>query len=339
MKRILLIRFGSIGDVVLTTPTIRAVRNALPDAYIAMLVGDRSADIVSANPHLNEVIVFKREEKVFSETRRATAILREQKFDISIDMQRKFRSSLMAYLSGAELRIGYHRPGGFLCSYKIPVSRDKHTVDRNLDLLKPLGISKVSREPEMFFSDADRNYAEDIFQSNGLISESPIIGIFPGAGWLPKCWPSERFAAIADLAAENFDARTVLFAGPGEEHFVDSVAQKMESPAVKLKDRVTLCQLAAMIQKCDLFLGNDTGPMHISVAVGVPTIGLFGPGDHIGFHPLGEKSAMIRGKVPCQPCKRLSKCRDNICMQSIAIDEVWNAVNEILEVNNVSGCC
>ena len=120
MKRILLIRFGSIGDVVLTTPAIRAVRKAFPDAHIAMLVGTRSADVVSANPHLNEVIAFRREEKRFSETRRVAAILREQGFDISIDMQKKLRSSLLAHRSGAEIRIGYHRPKGFLCTIKIP---------------------------------------------------------------------------------------------------------------------------------------------------------------------------------------------------------------------------
>ena len=116
MERILLIRFGSIGDVVLTTPAIRAVRRAFPDGYIAMLVGHRSADVISANPHLDEVIVFRREVKIFSETRRAAAMLREQDFDISVDMQRKFRSSLLAYRSGAKLRIGYHRPMGLLCT-------------------------------------------------------------------------------------------------------------------------------------------------------------------------------------------------------------------------------
>ncbi len=330
MKRILLIRFGSIGDVVLTTPAIRAVRGAFPDAYIAMLVGDRSADVISANPHLDEVIIFRREVKVFSETRRAAAMLRERNFDISVDMQRKFRSSLLAYRSRARLRVGYHRPGGFLCTVKLPRS-DRHIVDQNLDLLKPLGISEADREPEIFLSDEDRDYANGVFQSQGLTEKSPIIGMFPGAGSPSKCWPVERFAAIGNLAAEEFNAQLMIFGGPGEADIVDNVAQNMKTHAVLMKDIITLRQLGAMIEKCDLFLSNDTGPMHISVAVKTTTIGLFGPGDHVRFHPIGKKHALIRGDVPCGPCKQFTgKCKDSICMEAITVDEVWKSVAQRL---------
>lgn len=331
MERILLIRFGSIGDVVLTTPTIRAVRRAFPEAYIAMLVGDRAADVVLSNPHLNEAIVFRREVKTLSETRRAAAVLRERDFHISIDMQRKFRSSLLAYRSGAKLRIGYHRPGGFLCTVKIPAVADKHIVEQNLSLLKPLGIEDANLDPEMFPLDEERDYASGVFQSQGLTQDSPIIGFFPGAGWPSKCWPAKRFAAIGDLAVEELNAQVIIFSGPGEADIVDNVARQMKASAVLMKDEITLPQLAAMIEKCDLFLSNDTGPMHISVAVKTTTIGLFGPGDHVRFYPIGEKHALIRGNVPCGPCRQFTgKCKDNICMKAIPVDEVWKAVAQRL---------
>ena len=335
MVRILLIRFGSLGDVVLTTPAIRAVRSALSDAYIAMLVGDRSADVISANPHLDETIVFRRDIKGLSEIRRVAALLRERDFDVSIDMQRKFRSSLLAYLSGAALRIGYHRPRGFLCNAKVRDRENKHAVDQNLDLLRPLGIgnhTEADREPEMFLSQEDRDYADRMFQSRGLASRSPIIGIFPGAGWRHRCWPAERFAAIGDLAAEKSNARVVIFGGPGEADIVDDVAQKMRTCAVLMKGRMTLRELGAMIEKCDVFLSNDTGPMHISTAVKTTTIALFGPGNHVKFQPIGEKHALIRKDVPCSPCKQFThKCKDNICMKLITVDEVWEAVRKRLE--------
>jgi len=332
MKRILLIRFGSLGDVVLTTPAIRAVREAFPDAYIAMLVGERSADIVSENPRLDEVISFRRDAKGFSEMRRVAATLKERNFDVSVDMQRKFRSSLLAYLSGAELRIGYHQPGGFLCNVKIPDNENKHAVDRNLALLRPLGIEAGLREPEMFLSHADQQYASRVFEAQGLNSKSPIVGMFPGAGWRHRCWPTERFAAIGDLAAEKYHAGVVIFGGPGEEDIVDNVTGNMSAPAVAIKDRMTLRQLGAMIKNCDLFLSNDTGPMHISVAVGTATIALFGPGNHIKFQPIGEKHALIRKDVPCSPCKQFTdKCKDNICMKLITVDEVWEKVNKHLK--------
>jgi heptosyltransferase-2 len=332
MKRILLIRFGSLGDVVLTTPAIRAIREAFPDAYIAMLVGDRSVDIVSENSRLDEVISFRRDAKGISELRRVATVLKERNFDVSVDMQRKFRSSLLAYLSGAELRIGYHRPGGLLCTVRIPDNENKHAVDRNLGLLKPLGIEAGLREPEMFLSHADQDYAHSVFQKWGLASMSPIIGMFPGAGWRHRCWPAERFAAIGDLAAEEYGSGVVIFGGPGEDDIVDDVAGKMSAPAVVIKDRMTLRQLGAMIKKCDLFLSNDTGPMHISVAVGTPTIGLFGPGNHIKFQPIGDKHTLVRKDVPCSPCKQFTdKCKDNICMKLITVDEVWEEVNKRLE--------
>ena len=246
-------------------------------------------------------------------------------------MQRKLRSSLLAYSCRARLRIGYHHPGGLLCNIKIPDTENKHAVDRNLDLLKPLGIIEADRKPEMFLSNEDRKYADRVFEARGLASRSPIVGIFPGAGWHHRCWPEENFAAIGDLAAEERGAEVAIFGGPGEAQIVDNVAHRMRASATVMKDRMTLRQLGAMIEKCDLFLSNDTGPMHISVAVGTTTIGLFGPGNHIKFQPIGEKHALIRKDVECSPCKQFTdRCKDNICMKLITVDEVWEATRNRL---------
>lgn len=331
MERILLIRFGSLGDVVLTTPAIRALRNTFPDSYIAMLVGDRYADIVSADPRLDDVIPFCREKKSPGEMQRVLSLLKEKEFNISIDLQRKFRSSLMAYLSGAMVRIGYHQPKGLLCSVKMPDKGNKHAVDRNLELLKPLGITEADRHLKMILSDEDRKYADDYFEANGLSGKTMVIGLFPGAAWRPRCWPAERFAAIGDLASENYNAGIIIFGGPGEEDIVDNVAQKMRNLAILMKDGVRIRQLGAMIQKCHLFISNDTGPMHISVAVDTPTIGLFGPGNYIKFQPIGQKHTIVRHDLPCNPCKQFTnKCKDNICMKMITVDEVWEKARNIL---------
>jgi heptosyltransferase-2 len=331
MKRILLIRFGSLGDVVLTTPVIRAVRTAFPDAYIAMLAGERSAGIISADPRLDEIIVFRRKTKNPSELWRVAGSLRERDFDISIDMQRKFRSSLLAYLSGAKFRVGYHNPRGLLCTVRMPDKGNESVVDQNLALLKPLGITEADRKPEVILSTEDQEYANRMFEERGLASRSPIIGLFPGAGGRSKRWPAERFAAIGDMAIEKYGAGVVIFGGPGEADIVDTVAQSMKTSPVLMKDNMTLLQLGAMIEKCDLFLSNDTGPMHISVAVNTTTIGLFGPGNHVKFRPIGEKHALIRHDVPCSPCKQsANRCKDNICMKMITVDEVWEAIHKRL---------
>ncbi len=337
IKKILLIRFGSLGDVVLTLPVISTVRRSFPDAYIAMLVGEKSADIVSADDRLDEVIVIQREKKGLkglSETFRIEKFIREKHFDVSIDMQRKFRSSLIAYSAGVKYRIGYHQPFGFLCNYKVPDRENKHSVERNLDLLIPLGIKDYDCIPEMVLSKEDKDFADNYWQLHNL-SDSIVFGIFPGAGWRPRCWMPERFAEICDRASAKYNTKTIIFSGPDESDIANNVAQNMKTKPIIMNDKVTLRQLGAMIEKCDLMLSNDTGPMHISVAVDTPTIALFGPGNYKKFQPIGERHSMVRKDVPCSPCKQFTnKCKDNICMKLITVDDVWRVVDQHL--GNVS---
>jgi len=335
MEKILLIRFGSLGDVVLTLPVVEAVRRSFPNAYIAMLVSDKCANIVSADPRFNEIITFRRSAKGkegLAEMHRIIYLLRERKFDVSIDMQRKFRSAYLAYKGKIETRIGYHQPFGFLCNIKIPDKVNKHSVDRNLDLIKPLGIDSAERVPKIYLSDEDRDFAKNIFDSYGITSNDKVLGIFPGAGWRPRCWLPERFAKIADLAMNIENAKVIVFCGPDESDIVDEVVKNMDNKPFVMKEKVTQRQLASMIEKVDVMLSNDTGPMHISVGVGTTTVALFGPGNHIKFQPIGEKHAIIRKDVPCSPCKQFTnKCKDNICMKSITVDEVWEVVQQRLK--------
>ncbi|MGQ9608579.1 MAG: lipopolysaccharide heptosyltransferase II [bacterium] len=333
IEKILLIRFGSLGDVVLTLPVIEAVRRSFPKAYIAMLVGEKSADIVSADDRLDEIIVFQREKKGLqglSETFRIENLIRKKHFDVSVDMQRKFRSSLIAYDAGIKYRIGYHQPYGLLCNYRIPDKENKHSIDRNLDLLQPFGIKDFERIPKMILSKEDRDFANRYFNLKNL-SNSVVFGIFPGAGWRPRCWMPERFAEICDRANAKYNTKTIIFGGPNESDIVNNVAQNMNTESIIMNDKVTLRQLAAMIEKCNLMLSNDTGPMHISVAVNTPTIALFGPGNYKKFQPIGEKHSMIRKNVPCSPCKQFTnRCKDNICMKLITVDDVWEVVDQRL---------
>jgi len=371
-NRILLIRLSSLGDIVLTSPAIRAVRQHFPQAYIAMLVGKQSADVVSENPHLNEIISYNRKAEKKNtwftsaksnavrrsrpsgstsgrrplsfarlrlsvnssseEMRRIIHQLRQREFDLTIDFQRKFRPSLLAYLSSAKCRVGYHQPLGILCSIRVPDKVKKHAIDRNLDLLRAIGIHTDDRELELFVSDQDRKYVEQFLTNEGISEERPKIGLFPGAGWKPRQWMPQRFAVVGDLAAERLGAEVLIFGGPNEAELVAEVAGYMKSNPITLTGNLKIRQLAAFIGKCDVFVTNDTGPMHISVAMKTPTIALFGPGNHKKFQPIGEAHTTIRHPVPCSPCKQFTdKCKDNICMKKISVDEVWEAIKEKLK--------
>lgn len=328
--RILLIRLSSLGDVVLTTPVIRAVRSHFPDAYIAMLVAKQSADVLQENPHLDEIITFDRlaKNKDTGEMFRIAHILRERKFTLTIDLQRKFRTELLMYLSGAAERVGKGR----LCTVRVSEQGNKHATAHYFDLLHAARIPAEDQRLELFLSESERLDAAQRFGTAGTNDGQLKVGFFPGAGWKLREWMPERFAAIGDRLVQRFNADVLIFGGQQETELVQSVVNLMNAPAIPFAGNLQIRQLAACIEKCDLFLTNDTGPMHIAAAVGTPTVSLFGPGNHIRFQPLGKQHQMIRHNVPCSPCKQFTdKCKDNICMKGINVDEVWQSVSRALE--------
>ena len=330
MEKILLIRLSSLGDIVLTTPAIRAVRAYFPNAYIAMLVAKQSADVLRQNPHLNEIIQFNRfaNDKDTGEMLRIIRILRQRKFVLTFDFQRKFRTELLMYFSGASERVGK----GKLCTIRVPEQENKHATERYFDLLHAAGIPAENRQLEMFLSKTERADACYAFEEAGVSEMQLKVGLFPGAGWKLREWMPERFASIGDRLVQHFNAQVIVFGGPKETELVNTVTSLMNAPAIPFAGTLQIRQLAASIEKCDLFLTNDTGPMHIAAAVGTPTVALFGPGNHIRFQPLGDSHTTIRHDVPCNPCKQFTeKCKDNICMKKITVDEVWDSIYQILD--------
>ena len=328
-EKILLIRLSSLGDIVLTTPAIRAVRAHFPDADIAMLVAKQSAEILRENPHLNEIITFDRlaKDKDTGEMLRSIRLLRERKFTLAIDLQRKFRTEMLMYFSGAAKRIGKGR----FCTVRVPERGNKHATAHYFDLLHAAGIPAEDQNLELFLSESERLDAAQRFDTAGVNAGELKVGFFPGAGWKLREWMPERFAAIGDKLVAHFNAKVLIFGGPKEVELVQAVANLMNAHAIPFAGNLQVRQLAACLEKCDLFLTNDTGPMHIAAAVGTPTVSLFGPGNHIRFQPLGELHQTIRHAVPCSPCKQFTdKCKDNICMKGIGVDEVWQSVSHAL---------
>lgn len=329
-EKILLIRLSSLGDVVLTTPAIRAVRTHFPEAYIAMLVAKQSADVLRENPHLNEIITFDRlaKDKDTGEMLRVIRHLRERKLTVAIDLQRKFRTELLMYFSGATERVGKGR----LCTVRVQEQGNKHATAHYFDLLHAVGIPASDQRLELFLAESERIDAASRLDTAGVSETALKVGLFPGAGWKLREWMPERFAAIGDRLVAQFNANVLVFGGQKETELVQTVVDLMDAPAIPFAGNLQIRQLAAYIQQCDLFLTNDTGPMHIAAAVGTPTVSLFGPGNHIRFQPLGTMHQTIRHAVPCSPCKQFTdKCKDNICMKGIAVDAVWQSISHALQ--------
>lgn len=328
-QKILLIRLSSLGDIVLTTPAIRAVRSHFPDAYVAMLVGKQSADVLRENPYLDEIITFDRfaKDKDTGEMLRTIRVLRERKFSLAIDLQRKIRTALLMYSSGAAERVGK----GILCNVPVLEQGNKHATAHYFDLLHAVGIPAVDQRLEMFLSESERTDASQRLAAAGVTQTDLKVGIFPGAGWKLREWMPDRFADIGNKLVRHFNAEVLIFGGQKEAKLVHTVANLMDARAVPFAGNLQVRELAACLEKCDLFLTNDTGPMHIAAAVGTPTVSLFGPGNHTRFQPLGALHQTIRHDVPCNPCKQFTdKCQDNICMKKITVDEVWQSISDAL---------
>ena len=327
---ILLIRLSSLGDIVLTTPAIRAVRANFPNAYIAMLVAKQSADVLLENPNLDEIITFDRlaKDKDTGEMWRIVRLLRERKFTLAIDLQRKFRTEMLMYLSGATERVGK----GWLCTTRVLEQGNKHATAHYFDLLHAAGIPAEDPELELFLAESERRDVVQKLKTAGVVDARLKVGLFPGAGWKLREWMPERFAAIGDRLVQYFDADVLIFGGQKESELVHTVANLMHTRPIPFAGNLQIRQLAACIEQCNLFVTNDTGPMHIAAAVGTPTVSLFGPGNHIRFQPLGALHQTIRHAVPCSPCKQFTdKCKDNICMKGIGVDEVWHSISRVLE--------
>lgn len=313
--RLLLIRLSSLGDVILCTPVVKALRRSFPSASISMVVNTKFADLFKWDPDLNEVIPLK------------PASLRQivGRADVAIDLHNRLKTAFIALLSGARKRIGYE--GQLSPLYTDPVSDEGgHIVERHVSLLRPLGIDPKPIPPvEVCVPERFKRWAWGELGKRGVPGEGIRIGLFPGAGWPSKMWGEGRFAEVGRRAVDQLGAHILVFGGPSERGLAERVASLIGRRAHPFEG-LNLIELAALISTCHLFVSNDTGPMHLAAAVGVPTLGLFGPGDPARFSPWAPGCHAIKGDAPCSPCRLFKSCDGRRCMGSISVEEVWRWV-------------
>jgi heptosyltransferase III len=340
-KRILISRLRFIGDIVLTTPVLRAVRAAYPDAFIAYL-GDRNAvTLLEQNPCVDEIIGYDFSRASILEQARVAFVLRGKHFDLAIDLFGNPRSALLTYLSGAAVRVGPDRKGrGRLYTVRVrDDGRPKTAIAFHNQYASAVGIQPVTQSTEIRFSDAERDEAAATLRSlsGGRLPDRaiPLIGLHPGATWPAKRWIAERFGQLADRLVSDLGARVIITSGPGDGEAVRTVRQIATTNPLILPV-MPLRSLAAIIAACDVYVSNDAGPMHIAAATGTPTIGLFGPGEENIWFPYESSKGhtALRKDVYCHPC-HLDFCNrpgDAFmeCMKLLTVKEVLSAVSSAL---------
>jgi lipopolysaccharide heptosyltransferase II len=337
-KRILVTRMKFIGDVVLTTPVIRSLRNAFPDAYIAYMADAQAASLLEHNPCLNEIIPFDFNKATWREQPRVAALLWRRHFDLAIDLFGNPRSALLTFLSGATTRVGLDRPGrGKLYTVRVQDEPARKTaIDFHMQFLKAIGIPRTAERTEIFVTEHERTAARARL-ATAAPGSSPVVCLHAGATWPAKRWAPERFASLATLLRERFRVRTVLTAGPGDLDVVSQLQAALPD-ALPLFAGLPLRELAALLVQCNVCVANDCGTMHIAAAVGTPTIGIFGPGEEDIWFPYSpaDGHVTLRHDVACHPC-HLDFCNRSDagymeCMNGLTVEKVAAAVERALAV-------
>lgn len=336
VNRILIINVNWIGDVIFTTPFIRAVREANPGAYIACLLHPRCCEMLESNPRLNEVIIYDEEGKHRGLLGKLALInsLRKKRFDTAFILHRSFTKALVAYLSGIRQRIGYPTKRRAILLTKVaeePAGEALHKVEYFLNLARAVGIEAQDASYEFFIEDSDRRSVRKLLESNGVAPDSLLVTICPGGNWDPKRWPKENFAKAADLIAEKFKARIAIAGAKKDIALAEDIRKMMRSLPLITCGRTTLKELGALVERSGLVVANDTGPMHIAVAMGSKVIALFGPTSPAITGPYGKgKYRVISKHDECEiPCYDFT-CSDNRCMAAITVGDVLNAAEGLL---------
>jgi len=326
VESILIVSFSHIGDVVLSTAVIPPLQRYFPDARISILVGPKSWEILWGDVRLNEIIIYdnKKQHKGLAGKLKLINELRNKNFDLVVDLRDSFWSRLI----GAN-HWGMPSLQRFSQSY-----RELHAVDRYLDVLQINGVEHADSFPEIILQDYEKQEAIDFLTQNKVKPNDTIIGMHPGGGWQYKLWPIERFAALSDFLSMRYGAKILVFAGPDEKTLQSHIYDLMRIKPIMIEN-ISLRRLAGLIQRCNLYIGNDTGPMHISAAVGTRVISMFGSTNAIRSGPYGNGHVIISTRLDCAPChpgSRPGGCKRGSClaMDSISLDQVASIVERVL---------
>lgn len=335
-QSILIVKLGAVGDCIHALVAAHALRRAWPGITLGWIVEGKSKEVVLGHPDLDHVHVWNRRRssvdlraarprQAWAETRRVIEEMREVGYEIAVDFQNLFKSGFFAWQSGARRRLGFERlrEGSFLFMNdwrRVP--RGGHMVERYLKLLEPLGLKVEDRPPAVpIFVPEDKKKAADDFFAGQIPPGAKVVAINPAASLSRKVWPAERYAEAADLLARELGLLPLIIWGPGEEALANRVLHEMKAPGI-LAPRTTIKELAHLLSRCAVYVGNDTGPMHLAAAMGIAVVGLFGPSDPRRVGPWTARASAV------EPPRPFSKNRR---MEEITVEQVARAAAELLE--------
>ncbi|MBW2310374.1 MAG: glycosyltransferase family 9 protein [Deltaproteobacteria bacterium] len=337
IKKILFIRIDRIGDIVLSTPALKAVKEAYPHSKITVLASPSNSPLVFNNPNIDYIVVYDRRGRLIDRIR-VIQKLRESSFDLAIDPYPDYelRTAVISFLSGARKRVGYASYGReVLFTLRAPrIDDNKHFVDITLGVLKPLGIHAGDKAPEVFLAHEERQWARTWLKERGVWGEQ-IVGIHPGGHYESQRWPPESYADLMDQLQEWKGVALIIFGAPGEEPLIKKICSMVTGEVVTfLEDDIR--RFAALLSYCFVFIGNNSGPLHVAAGLGIATISFMGPTNKARWMPIGDIHTVFRmDDLPCIGCNRgYCKIKTHDCMRLITPSMVLEAARGILQVGN-----
>lgn len=333
-----------VGDAVLCLPALQAVRARWPQAHIALLGRPWVADLFSDQGVADEILRYspQGEHAGVAGLEALIAGLRRQHFDAALLLQNAFQAAWIAWRARIPERIGYARDGrSWLLTRAVPVPRPgeipPHECYYYLHLVRAAGwldalpqVNWISLKVPA----AARERAEQVLERAGVraAGQALRVALAPGAAYgTAKCWPAERYAALADRLVRDFDADVILFGSAGEREVAGRIARAMQTRAVVLAGETGIGELPALLAACHLFIGNDSGAMHVAAAVGLPVVAIFGPTDPQGTAPVTPRRLLVQQPVACSPCFLRHCPIDHRCMQRVSVEEVYAAARRFRE--------
>ncbi|KPK98391.1 MAG: hypothetical protein AMJ95_04415 [Omnitrophica WOR_2 bacterium SM23_72] len=339
-KRILIVRTDRIGDVVLSTPVIRALREAYPASFIAMMVSPYTKDMVEGNPYLDETILYDKDarHKSWWSSMQFAATLKKKKFDLALVLHPTNRVHLITFFAGIPRRIGFNRKFGFLLTDRIPHEKqfgEKHESEYNLDFVRFIGIEPRSKSLFVPISKDCKQWADELLSQAGIKKTDRLLVIHPGASCPSKIWPNDRFAEVADRLIEKYGFKVFIVAGQKDKVLSQQVVNRMHHAAVNLAGEISLSQLTSLLRRSHLFISNDSGPVHIASALDLPLISILArnePGlSPRRWGPLGERSRTLHKEVGCIKCLAHNCKKEFACLKAISVEDVLEAADFLLK--------
>jgi len=336
-----------VGDAIMALPALRAVRGRFPEASLSIVARPYVADIYRGQGICDELIPYdpKGAHSGLGGRERLARELRSQKFDVALMLQNAFDAAWLAWRAGVPQRIGYARDGrSLLLTKKIPVPKPgeipAHEQFYYLELFRRAGwIDSLSGESQIALrvSEEKSHRAEEVLVSAGASPHRVRIAIGAGASYgSAKCWPPERFAEFVNRFRVHTDVDVVFFGTAAEQQVSEAIVSGVKGPSVSLVGRTAIADLPALLSRCQLFVGNDSGAMHVAAAVGLPVVAVFGPTDPHGTAPVTPRCTVVQEKTYCSPCF-LRRCPiDHRCMTNVYAEQVEEAAQSWIRTAEVA---